>query len=213
MELSNEFVVPTSVEDAWAVLTDVERIAPCMPGARLEEVDGEDYKGVVKVKVGPVTVEYKGTAKFLERDEVVKSALPTTFDAPGTTITYSYVVTNTGNVAIGDIKVNDGLTGLSSLSCPTPELAAGASETCTATYQTTQADVDAGNVVNTANVQGNLVRDFVKFDDQPASLSASKRWIISPSSAVKVVRRISSGVIRWRSSGLTKTKWPRWLLR
>ena len=69
MELSDEFVVPVAIDDAWKVLTDVERIAPCMPGARLESVEGDDFHGVVKVKVGPVTVEYKGTARFLELDE------------------------------------------------------------------------------------------------------------------------------------------------
>ena len=75
MELSNEFVVPAAIDAAWVVLTDVERIAPCMPGARLEEVDGEDYKGVVKVKVGPVTVEYKGTARFIELDPAKHKAV------------------------------------------------------------------------------------------------------------------------------------------
>jgi uncharacterized repeat protein (TIGR01451 family) len=85
---------------------------------------------------------------------VVKSAQPTTYDAPGTTIHYSYLVTNTGDVTLTDIRVNDGLPGLSSLSCPTPTLNGGASETCTATYVTTQADVNAGDIVNTAIVQG-----------------------------------------------------------
>jgi uncharacterized repeat protein (TIGR01451 family) len=105
--------------------------------------------------------------------EVVKSALPTTFDGPGTTITYSYLVTNTGNVAVGNIKVNDGLAGLSSLSCPTPQLAAGASETCTATYQTTQADVDAGNVVNTANVQGTPAGSTTPIDSPPSDVTVT----------------------------------------
>ena len=62
MELSNEFVVPVPVDEAWKLLTDVERIAPCMPGAELTEIDGEEYRGVVKVKVGPITAQYKGKA-------------------------------------------------------------------------------------------------------------------------------------------------------
>ena len=69
MELRNDFVVGVPVEEAWAVLTDVERIAPCMPGAELTEVDGDVYKGIVKVKVGPVTAQYKGKASFQEKDE------------------------------------------------------------------------------------------------------------------------------------------------
>ena len=68
MELSNEFTVDVPVDEAWRVLTDLERIAPCMPGAVLEEVEGDDYRGVVKVKVGPVTAQYRGKASFLERD-------------------------------------------------------------------------------------------------------------------------------------------------
>jgi len=68
VELSNEFRVGVPVDDAWAILTDVERIAPCMPGAQLEEIEGDQYRGVVKIKVGPITAQYKGTASFQERD-------------------------------------------------------------------------------------------------------------------------------------------------
>lgn len=69
MELSNEFEVRAPIEEAWAVLTDVERIAPCLPGAQLQEVEGEEYRGVVKVKVGPITAQYKGSAHFIEKDD------------------------------------------------------------------------------------------------------------------------------------------------
>lgn len=70
MELTNDFKVGISVPEAWKVLTDVERIAPMLPGAQLQEVEGDEYRGVVKVKVGPITAQYKGAAKFVERDEV-----------------------------------------------------------------------------------------------------------------------------------------------
>ena len=69
MELTNDFKVGISVPEAWKVLTDVERIAPMLPGAQLQEVEGDEYRGVVKVKVGPITAQYKGAAKFVERDE------------------------------------------------------------------------------------------------------------------------------------------------
>lgn len=69
MELTNEFEVPVQLSEAWKVLTDVERIAPCLPGAELKEIDGEEYRGLVKVKVGPITASYKGAAHFLELDE------------------------------------------------------------------------------------------------------------------------------------------------
>jgi carbon monoxide dehydrogenase subunit G len=69
MELNNEFRVDVPAAQAWEVLTDVERIAPCMPGAELQEVTGDEYRGVVKVKVGPITTQYRGVARFLEKDD------------------------------------------------------------------------------------------------------------------------------------------------
>src|SRR5579875_1722682 len=69
MQLNNEFRVGVSLPEAWKVLTDVERIAPMLPGAQLQEVEGDEYRGGVKVKVGPITAQYKGSATFLERDE------------------------------------------------------------------------------------------------------------------------------------------------
>jgi carbon monoxide dehydrogenase subunit G len=69
MELHHEFTVPVPVDDAWRTLLDIERVAPCMPGATVEEYDGKTVTGSVKVKVGPITVTYKGTAVFEEQDE------------------------------------------------------------------------------------------------------------------------------------------------
>ena len=69
MELTNDFEVAVPVDEAWTVLTDIERIAPCMPGAQLQEVEGDEYRGIVKVKVGPITAQYKGTATFVEKDD------------------------------------------------------------------------------------------------------------------------------------------------
>jgi len=68
MEMDHSFTVPVPPERAWDVLLDVERIAPCMPGATVEEFDGEVVTGRIKVKVGPVSLTYRGTAKFTERD-------------------------------------------------------------------------------------------------------------------------------------------------
>ena len=69
MELVNEFRVPVPSTTAWTVLTDVQRVAPCIPGAQLLSVDGDDFTGAVKVKVGPITVSYQGEATFTEKDE------------------------------------------------------------------------------------------------------------------------------------------------
>jgi uncharacterized protein len=68
MELDNSFTVPVPPEQAWDVLLDVKRIAPCMPGATVDEVDGDVVNGHIKVKVGPVSLTYRGTATFTERD-------------------------------------------------------------------------------------------------------------------------------------------------
>ena len=69
MKLEHEFTVPATLDEAWAVLLDVEKVAPCMPGATLTSVDGDDFTGTVKVKVGPIQVTYKGQAKFVEKDD------------------------------------------------------------------------------------------------------------------------------------------------
>jgi carbon monoxide dehydrogenase subunit G len=69
VELTHEFSVSVPIDEAWALLTDLERIAPCLPGFELQEVAGDEYRGVVKVKVGPMTAQYKGVASFRERDE------------------------------------------------------------------------------------------------------------------------------------------------
>jgi len=68
MEIRDTFHVSTSIDDTWKVLLDVERIAPCLPGARLQEAEGDEYRGVVKVKVGPITSQYKGSACLSEVD-------------------------------------------------------------------------------------------------------------------------------------------------
>jgi carbon monoxide dehydrogenase subunit G len=80
MKIDNEFTVSVPIEGAWAVLTDLEGIAPCMPGAVLTGVEGDVYSGKVKVKVGPITSEYAGTAQFVEKDEASYRAV---IDAKG----------------------------------------------------------------------------------------------------------------------------------
>src|SRR5258708_28598621 len=75
MELKNEFRVSVPIDAAWAVLTDLEKVASCMPGAEVEEVEGDEYRGVVKVKVGPISAQYKGTARFIEKDDAQHRAV------------------------------------------------------------------------------------------------------------------------------------------
>jgi carbon monoxide dehydrogenase subunit G len=68
MEIVNEFTVPVGVDQAWEILTDLERIAPCLPGASLSSVEGDEHKGSVKIKVGPITANYAGVARFESKD-------------------------------------------------------------------------------------------------------------------------------------------------
>ncbi len=69
MKIEDSFQVDVPVDEAWKVLLDLERIAPCLPGAQLTEVEGDEYRGTVKIKVGPITAQYKGVAKIEEADE------------------------------------------------------------------------------------------------------------------------------------------------
>src|SRR6516225_8174144 len=80
MELEHSFTIPVPPEQAWQVLLDVEQVAPCMPGATVDAVDGDEIKGRIKVKVGPVSLTYAGTAHFTERDEQARSV---TLEASG----------------------------------------------------------------------------------------------------------------------------------
>lgn len=69
MDIENSFTVDAPIEEAWVLLTDLAEIAPCLPGAKLTDVTDGVYSGGVKIKVGPVTSEYKGTAEFVEKDD------------------------------------------------------------------------------------------------------------------------------------------------
>lgn len=68
-QIVNEFTVNRPIDEAWPIICDVERIAPCLPGAQLEEIEGDVYRGRVKVKLGAVTAQFKGEASFVERDD------------------------------------------------------------------------------------------------------------------------------------------------
>jgi carbon monoxide dehydrogenase subunit G len=69
MDLHHEFTVPVPASDAWKILTDLERLAPCLPGAQLTEIEGDIFRGQVKVKVGPILAQFKGQASFVSRDD------------------------------------------------------------------------------------------------------------------------------------------------
>ena len=105
MKLENEFVVPVPRGQAWDVLMDVERIAPCMPGATFDGYDGDSFKGRVKVKLGPITVTYNGVAKFVESDREAGRAV---IDAAGKEARGP----GTANATITTVLVDQGATTL-----------------------------------------------------------------------------------------------------
>ncbi|CAN5227611.1 hypothetical protein BH20ACT5_BH20ACT5_09590 [soil metagenome] len=80
MQLEHSFTVPVDIEKAWEVLLDIEQVAPCMPGAVLDSVDGDNFTGRVKIKLGPVNLTYKGAASFIEKDAAAHRAV---IDASG----------------------------------------------------------------------------------------------------------------------------------
>ncbi len=75
MKLENEFTVPASLEQAWQVLLDVERVAPCLPGAAIEGTDGDAHKGTMTIKIGPIKTQYSGTVRIEEADEAAHRAV------------------------------------------------------------------------------------------------------------------------------------------
>lgn len=75
MKLHNEFTVPAPLERAWDVMLDVERVAPCLPGAAIESADGDGYAGSMAIKIGPITARYQGTVRILEADTDARRAV------------------------------------------------------------------------------------------------------------------------------------------
>lgn len=77
VDLTDSFTLPLPIDRAWNLLLDLERIAPCLPGAQLTEIEGDDHRGTVKVKVGPITAQFGGVARFTEKDESAHRAVIT----------------------------------------------------------------------------------------------------------------------------------------
>ncbi len=117
MELEHRFEVPVGVEKAWTALLDMEQVGPCFPGAILDHVDGDDFSGSVKIKLGPIRMTYKGHARIVEKDEVAHRAkIEATGNAGGSTSTAAMLVTATAtaltpNRTQVDLRTTLSLTG------------------------------------------------------------------------------------------------------
>jgi carbon monoxide dehydrogenase subunit G len=81
MKLENKFTVPAPVDTVWRVLLEPELIAPCFPGATITSADGDEFAGLVKVRLGPISLQYRGSGRFIETDE---AAHRTVIEATGT---------------------------------------------------------------------------------------------------------------------------------
>jgi uncharacterized protein len=96
VELEHRFEVPVGVEKAWTTLLDMEQVGPCFPGAILDHVEGDDFSGSVKIKLGPIRMTYKGHATIVEKDPVLHRAkIEATGNAGGSTSTAAMLVTAT----------------------------------------------------------------------------------------------------------------------
>jgi carbon monoxide dehydrogenase subunit G len=117
VQLEHRFEVPVGIDKAWTTLLDMEQVGPCFPGALLDHVDGDEFSGSVKIKLGPIRMTYKGTAKIVEKDEAAHRAkIEATGNAGGSTSTAAMLVTATAtslapNRTAVDLVTNLSLTG------------------------------------------------------------------------------------------------------
>jgi len=116
VKIEDNFRVDVGVAEAWKVLLDVERIAPCLPGAQLTEVEGDEYRGTVKVKVGPITAQYKGAAEIVEADEanhrvVLKAAGRDTRGQGNASATVTATLAPDGDGTVVNIDTDLNITG------------------------------------------------------------------------------------------------------
>ncbi|WP_091670110.1 SRPBCC family protein [Amycolatopsis marina] len=116
MRLDHEFSVPAPIEDVWKAVVDPERVAPCMPGATLSGVDGDTFRGTVKVKLGPISLTYKGAGEFLEKDEqarrvVIKAAGKDARGAGTASATVTVTLTAAGDTTTGAVATDLTVTG------------------------------------------------------------------------------------------------------
>jgi len=127
---------------------------------------------------------------------LTKSAAPASFTKPGQKITFSFVVQNNGQVTLNALQFNDTLSGLSAITCPQPSLLAGQSQTCTANYTTTQADVDAGSVSNSATVTGSTPASVqVTSQQSTATVAAATRPEINMVSVASPLSYTRAGTV------------------
>ena len=116
MKLDHQFTVPAPLEEVWKAVIDPERVAPCMPGATLTKVEGDSFSGTVKVKMGPISLLYKGTGEFLEKDAdarkvVIKASGKDARGAGTAAATVTLTLTDAGASTTGTVVTDLAITG------------------------------------------------------------------------------------------------------
>ncbi|MEU3628114.1 carbon monoxide dehydrogenase [Amycolatopsis coloradensis] len=116
MRLDHEFTVPAPVDEVWKAVVDPERVAPCLPGATVTQVDGDAFEGTVKVKLGPISLLYKGAGHFVEKDEdagkvVIKAAGKDARGAGTASATVTLTLTEKDGVTHGAVATELAVTG------------------------------------------------------------------------------------------------------
>jgi len=116
VRLDHEFTVPAPIDEVWKAIIDPERVAPCMPGATLTAVEGDTFKGTVKVKLGPVSLLYKGSGEFLEKDEssrkiTIKASGKDSRGAGTASANVTVTLTADGNTTHGAVATDLNVTG------------------------------------------------------------------------------------------------------
>ncbi|MFC3453931.1 SRPBCC family protein [Amycolatopsis speibonae] len=116
MRLDHAFTVPAPVDEVWKAVVDPERVAPCMPGATVTEVDGDAFKGTVKVKLGPISLLYKGSGHFVEKDAearkvVIKASGKDARGAGTASATVTLTLSEKGGVTHGAVATELAVTG------------------------------------------------------------------------------------------------------
>lgn len=116
MILEHQFSVPAPLDEVWKAVLDPERVAPCMPGATLSGVDGDSFRGSVKVKLGPISLLYKGSGQFVEKDEqahkvVIEASGKDARGAGTAAATVSVTLTANGATTDGAVHTDLNITG------------------------------------------------------------------------------------------------------
>jgi uncharacterized repeat protein (TIGR01451 family) len=143
-------LTPNQAETCAATYTTTQADVNAASIKNTGTASGTPPKGSAVTDTSAVSVPAVQTPSL----SLLKSASVSSYSAPGARVTYSYLVTNTGNVTLNPVTVTDPMTGLSAISCPDPALTPNEEETCAATYTTTQADVNAGSIKNTGTASG-----------------------------------------------------------